>query len=197
MIDGATLHGLTALLQVLLIDLALAGDNAVVIGLAVHGLPARQQRRAILLGMLGAALLRVGLSLFTLQLLEIVGLALAGGLLLLWVAWKMLRELRRSTAAAGAAIGSKSLAQAMLQIMLADLSMSFDNVLAVAGAARGHAWVLVAGLTLSVLLTGFAAHWIARVLERQRWIAWLGLSIVLYVALHMIWDGAGALLHRS
>jgi YjbE family integral membrane protein len=179
---------LTALLQVVMIDVALAGDNAVVVGLAVAGLPPRQRRRAIILGIGGATLIRVAFATVTLELLEIVGLLLAGGLLLLWVCWKMFRELRRSHARADGH-PAKTLGQAMLQIILADVSMSLDNVLAVAGAARGHLDIMVAGLALSVLLMGLAAGMVAKLLERYRWIAWIALGIVLYVALHMIWEG--------
>ena len=185
-----TLQELYALLQVLLVDITLAGDNAVVVGMAVAGLPARQRRPAIIAGIGGATVLRIALGAVTLQLLAIVGLVLAGGLLLLWVCWKMYRELRRPVPVGLAVPGPvKSLPQAMLQIVLADLSMSLDNVLAVAGAAEGHTWVLVAGLAVSVLLMGLAASVIASLLERHRWIAWIGLLIVLYVALRMVWDG--------
>jgi YjbE family integral membrane protein len=187
-------HDLSALAQVLVIDIALAGDNAVVVGMAVAGLPARQQRPAIVLGIAGATAIRIGFGAIALRLMAIIGLLLAGGLLLLWVCWKMFRELRRSRHVAGSA-GSprqKTLAQAMLQIILADVSMSLDNVLAVAGASGGSTWVLAAGLTISVVLMGIAAGVLARILERQRWIAWLGLAIVLFVALHMIWQGAWA-----
>jgi YjbE family integral membrane protein len=187
-------HELSALAQVLMIDIALAGDNAVMVGLAVAGLTARQQRPAIVLGIGGATLVRIGFGTIALSLLEVIGLLLAGGLLLLWVCWKMYFELRHR-AGAGAADGvprHKTLAQAMAQIVLADVSMSLDNVLAVAGAAGGSPWVLAAGLTISVVLMGVAAGVLARILERQRWIAWVGLLIVLFVALHMIWDGAWA-----
>jgi YjbE family integral membrane protein len=188
--DAALLSQLSALAQVLLIDLTLAGDNAVVVGLAVAGLPPEQRRWAILVGIAGAALMRIALGAVTLQLLEIVGLLLAGGLLLLWVAWKMYRELRQGSTAAHAAEGrTKTLGQAMFQIALADISMSLDNVLAVAGAAHGQLWVLVTGLAVSVVLMGVAANLIARLLERQRWIAWVGLLIVLYIALKLIWEG--------
>ncbi len=190
------IQGLVALLQVVLVDLTLAGDNAIVVGMAVSGLPSRQKRPAILVGILGATLLRIALSVVTLRLLQIVGLVLAGGLLLLWVAWKMYRELRRRAASPSAPAASKTLRQAIMQIVLADLSMSFDNVLAVAGAAQGHLWVLIAGLALSVVLMGFAANWIARGLEKRPAAAWAGLLIVLYVALHMIWEGAHHVLMR-
>ena len=190
--DGSLLTDLAALLQVVLIDLTLAGDNAVVVGMAVSGLARPQRRTAILVGVGGAAVLRIALGTITLQLLAIVGLLLAGGILLLWVCWKMYRELRRPAGvAAGAGLpeARKSLSQAALQIVLADLSMSLDNVLAVAGAAAGHVWVLVTGLAVSVVLMGVAASFIASQLERHRWIAWVGLSIVLYIALRMIWEG--------
>jgi YjbE family integral membrane protein len=179
---------LVALAQVILIDVALAGDNAIVVGLAVAGLPARQKRPAILLGIGGATVIRIAMGAVALKLLAIVGLLLAGGILLLWVCWKMFRELRRPHHAA-ATIEGKTLGQAMVQIVLADVSMSLDNVLAVAGAAQDRLWVLVTGLLLSVGLMGIAAGLIARLLERYRWISWVGLVIVLYVALAMIWHG--------
>ncbi len=190
MLDATLLAELVALGQVVLIDLALAGDNAVVVGLAVAGLPRRQQRPAILGGIAAATLIRIGLGAITLQLLEIVGLLLAGGLLLLWVCWRMYRELRHSRQHAAGPRPTKTLRQAMLQIVLADLSMSLDNVLAVAGAAEGHLWVLVTGLGLSVVLMGAAATLVARLLERYRWIAWAGLLLVLYIALKLIWEGS-------
>ncbi len=188
-------HDLAALAQVLAIDVALAGDNAVVVGLAVAGLPARQQRPAIILGIGGATLIRILFGAIALRLLEVLGLLLAGGLLLLWVCWKMFRELRQrpQSGAPGGAPRRKTLTQAMAQIVLADVSMSLDNVLAVAGAAGGSPWVLAVGLTISVVLMGIAAALLARILERRRWIAWVGLLIVLYVALHMIWQGAWAM----
>lgn len=183
---------LAALGQVLVIDLVLAGDNAVVVGLAVAGLPEAQKSRAILIGIAAATVLRIGFAFITLQLLAIVGLLFAGGLLLLWVCWRMYRELRRAQAARrhpDATVPAKTMRQAMTQIVLADLSMSLDNVLAVAGASLQHPWVLVVGLTISVLLMGVAARLIAGLLERYHWIAWAGLLVVLYVALKLIWDG--------
>ncbi len=186
----ALTHDLAALAQVVLIDVTLAGDNAVVVGMAVAGLPASQKRPAILLGIAGATLIRIALGAIALQLLAIIGLMLAGGILLLWVCWKMYRELRGTHTHGTTARGRKTLTQAMTQIVLADLSMSLDNVLAVAGAANGSAWVLMLGLLLSVVLMGVAANLLANVLERQRWIAWAGLLIVLYVAVSMIWDGS-------
>jgi YjbE family integral membrane protein len=180
---------LAVLAQVVMIDVALAGDNAVVVGMAVAGLPSHQRRSAILMGIGGATVLRVGLGVVALRLLDIIGLTLAGGLLLMWVCWRMYRELRAARREHGAAGSGKTLRQAMIQIMIADLSMSLDNVLAVAGAAHGHPWVLATGLVFSVVLMGVAATAIARLLDRFRWIGWVGLLIVLYVALQMIWTG--------
>lgn len=190
-INAALWPELIALLQVLLIDLVLAGDNAIVVGLAVNGLAPELRRRAILFGVAAATLLRIGFALVTLQLLAIVGLLLAGGVLLLWVCWRMYRELRRGAVNhvdTGAA--PKTMRAAMIQIVLADVSMSLDNVLAVAGAAREHPWVLVLGLAVSVVLMGAAASIVARMLDRYRWLAWVGLAIVLYIACKMIWEGS-------
>lgn len=188
--DPALMEQLTALLQVLIIDITLAGDNAVVIGLAVNGLPAHQRRPAIIVGIAGATVLRIAFGAVTVQLLQIVGLMLAGGVLLLWVCWKMYRDLMSGGANhAESAPKPKTLGQAMLQIIIADVSMSLDNVLAVAGASGGHTWVLVVGLAISVVLMGVAANFIAKLLEKHRWVAWVGLVIVLYVAGKMIWDG--------
>lgn len=198
---ASLLPQLTALLQVLFIDVVLAGDNAIVVGMAVAGLPDQQKRRAILIGIAAATIIRIGFALITVQLLAIVGLMLAGGVLLLWVCWKMFRELQRSRHGrhdAGAA-PAKTMRQAMVQIVLADISMSLDNVLAVAGAAHGNTTVLVVGLAASVLLMGVAASVIARLLERHRWIAWAGLLVVLFVALKLIregWHEVAALLPR-
>ena len=190
---------LTALAQVLVIDLVLAGDNAVVVGMAVAGLPAAQRRKAVIFGIGAATLLRIALATITLTLLEIVGLVLAGGLLLLWVCWRMYRDLRRPAAHAAAVStqAPKTYRSAMLQIVLADISMSLDNVLAVAGAAHGHPWVLVTGLVISVALMGLAANFIASLLERWRWIAWVGLLIVVFVALRMIWEGSLQVAHET
>lgn len=204
-----TAGAVAAFFQVVLIDLALAGDNAVAVGVAAAGLPAHQRRRAIVLGMAGAAVMLIVFALITSQLLKVVGLPVAGGLLLLWVCWKMWRELRahgreeeaEGEAALGEATGvdigakplakpkPKTLGQALVQILATDIVMSLDNVLAVSGAARGHLWVLVAGLAISITLTGFAASLVARLLHRFRWIGYVGLVIVLYVAAHMIWEG--------
>jgi YjbE family integral membrane protein len=198
--QATLIHDLTALAQVVLIDVALAGDNAVVVGLAVAGLPPRQKRPAIILGIAGATAIRVAMGAIALELLAVIGLLLAGGLLLLWVCWRMYRELRHHHARAAPARAPRTtLPRAMLLIVAADLSMSLDNVLAVAGAAYGSPFVLVTGLILSVVLMGVAANLLAGVLERQRWIAWAGLLIVLYVAVRMIWEGgfevAGAMAH--
>ncbi len=185
-----------ALAQVLLIDVTLAGDNAVMVGLAVRGLARAQHRRAILIGVGAATLIRLLLALVAVRLIAIVGLTLAGGLLLLWVCWKTYRELRRSSAGLQAP-APITFAQAISRIVIADLSMSLDNVLAVAGAAGRDITALVAGLALSVVLMAFAANLVARLLERRRWMAWAGLSLVLFVALRMIWDGSGAVLIRT
>lgn len=188
-------HDLAAFGQVLLVDLVLAGDNAVVVGLVVAGLPRERRRGAILLGIGAAAGLRILLGAVALHLLEIIGLLLAGGLLLLWVAWKMYRELRGASAEVSAPV-AKTLRAAVWQILLADLSMSLDNVLAVAGAADGRIWVLVAGLAVSVVLMGAAASLIARMLSRFRWLGWVGLLVVLEIALRLIWDGAWQVAER-
>lgn len=183
---------LAALVQVLLVDLTLAGDNAVVVGMAVAGLPPVLRTRAIVVGIGAATVIRIGFAVITVKLLAIVGVLLAGGILLLWVCWKMYRELRATShhRHGPSPVPGKTMRQAMLQIMLADVSMSLDNVLAVAGAAKGHLWVLVAGLSASVVMMGVAASVIARILDRYRWIAWIGLAIVLYIALGLIWHGA-------
>jgi YjbE family integral membrane protein len=194
---------LTALFQVIMIDLVLAGDNAIVIGLAAAGLPEGQRKKAILIGIVAATVLRIGFASVTVQLLQIIGLLLAGGVLLLWVCWKMWRELQMShqqpklqslsaasTMDAAAATGrQKTLSQAVWQITIADVSMSLDNVLAVAGAAREHPMILIFGLALSIALMGFAANFIARLLEKHRWIAYVGLAIILYVAFDMCYRG--------
>ena len=182
---------LVALFQVLLIDLVLAGDNAIMVGLAVNGLPVDQRRRAIFMGVAAATILRILFALITLQLLAIIGLLLAGGLLLLWVCWRMYRDLRGSSHGDDSAQAPpKTMRAAMIQIVLADISMSLDNVLAVAGAAREHPRVLVIGLAISVVLMGAAASLVARMLDKYRWLAWIGLLIVLYIACKMIWEGS-------
>jgi YjbE family integral membrane protein len=201
---------LVALAQVLFIDIVLAGDNAIVVGMAAAGLPSEQRRKAIFWGIAAATVMRIAFASITVQLLAIVGITLAGGLLLLWVCWKMFREIREGgheeehgadaldTAAAEAAGGAprKTLRQAVTQILVADISMSLDNVLAVAGASHGHLWVLVVGLAVSVVLMGVAATIIARLLARYSWIAWVGLLVILYVALQMIVQGTQQVTER-
>ena len=190
---------MAALLQVLMIDLVLAGDNAIVVGALAAGLPPEQRRRVIMIGVLAALVLRVLFALIVSQLLQIVGLILAGGLLLLWVAWKMWRELRHAGESAGSdeidgdehsgLKPAKSFAAAAWAVAVADVSMSLDNVLAVAGAAREHPGILIVGLIAAVALMGIAANAIAKYIERYRWIAYIGLLVILWVALKMIWDG--------
>ncbi len=195
---------LTALVTVILIDLVLAGDNAVVVGMAAAGLPKEMRRKAIVYGIAAAAILRIIFALFTTQLLEIIPLVIAGGLLLLWVAWKLWREIRAGNythdddqdltsgdgASTASAVRPKTLKQALTQIIIADVSMSLDNVIAVAGSARHHPWVLVIGLLLSIALMGAAATLIARMLKTYPWIAYVGLVLIVWVALKMIWEGA-------
>jgi YjbE family integral membrane protein len=186
---------LPVLLQVLMIDLVLAGDNAVVIGLAVNLLPPEQKRRAIWAGIGGATVIRIAFALVALKMLSIIGLTLAGGILLLWVVWKSARELRGAHAEA-AIKPSGRLRTAIIRIIVADLSMSLDNVLAVAGAARQHPAVLALGLVVSVGLMGIAASLVARLLTKYRWLAWVGLAIVLYVSLTMIYQGSFQVIHH-
>jgi YjbE family integral membrane protein len=188
-----------AFLQVLMIDLVLAGDNAIVVGALAAGLPAEQRRKVIMIGVLAALVLRILFALIVTQLLQVVGLILIGGLLLLWVAWKMWRDLHH----AGESTGSpeiegdehsgirpaKSFAGAVWAVAVADVSMSLDNVLAVAGAARDHPGILIVGLIFAVALMGLAANVIAKYIERYRWIAWIGLAVIVYVAGKMIYDG--------
>ena len=187
---------LAAFGQVLMIDIMLAGDNAIVVGALAAGLPPEQRRRVILIGIIAALVLRIIFALLVTQLMQIVGLVFAGGLLLLWVSWKMYRELRHApddpATAANEASGlrpAKSFAGAAWAVALADVSMSLDNVLAVAGAARDHPGILMIGLLLSVALMGLAANFIAKYIDRYRWIAWLGLLVILWVAGKMIYEG--------
>ena len=184
---------IAALLQVLMIDVVLAGDNAIVVGALAAGLPPTQRRRVILIGILAALVLRIAFALGVSWLLQLIGLIFAGGILLLWVAWKMWRELRRGGEAgnldASGVRPAKSFLAAALSVAVADVSMSLDNVLAVAGAARAHPGILVLGLLLSVAMMGIAANLIARYIERYRWIAYVGLLVILVVAVRMIHDG--------
>ena len=185
--------------QVLLIDIVLAGDNAIVIGALAAGLPADQRKKVILIGIIAALVLRIGFALVVTQLLQVVGLVFAGGLLLLWVAWKMYRELGHGADSPGSpevagdehsgVKPAKSFAAAAWAVAVADVSMSLDNVLAVAGAARDHPGILMIGLVFAVALMGVAANLIAKYIERYRWIAWVGLAVIVYVAGKMIYDG--------
>lgn len=182
---------LAAFAQVVLIDVALAGDNAVVVGALAAGLPEADRKRVILLGIVAAFVLRVVFALGVTWLLAFgPALILGGGVLLLYVAWRMWRELRRPHAPAAPMRPAKSFGRAALGVAVADVSMSLDNVLAVAGAARDRPVILIAGLVLSVALMGFAANLIARYIERFRWIAWAGLATVVFVAVRMVLAGA-------
>jgi YjbE family integral membrane protein len=214
---------LSALVSVVIIDIVLAGDNAIVVGMAAAGLPARQRHRVILAGIAAATVLRILFAGATMHLLEIIGLTLAGGILLLWVSWKMYREIRAGHMVAAEhpvptaspcsgpkptpatpgvanppAPRRKTTGQAMLQVVLADVSMSLDNVLAVAGVAHQSApWILVVGLVLSVALMGIASNFVARLLNRYAWISWVGLGIITFVALRMIWDGSEQIIEQT
>jgi YjbE family integral membrane protein len=181
---------LSAFLQVLMIDVMLAGDNAIVVGAIAAGLTPQQRKKVIMIGIIAALVLRIIFALVVTQLLQIVGLTFAGGLLLLWVAWKMWRELRsdHKTHADGLK-PAKSFASAAWAVAIADVSMSLDNVLAVAGAARAHPGILIIGLILSVVLMGVAANLLARIIGRYRWIAYVGLAVIVFVAGKMIFEG--------
>jgi YjbE family integral membrane protein len=206
---------LATLIQVVMIDLVLAGDNAVVIGLAAAGLPDKERKRAILIGIVTATVLRIVCATIAAQLLQVLGLLLAGGVLLLWGGWKMGRELhttpgdhqagdaqleQNAVEPSGTPARSarrKTIGQATLRIVIADISMSLDNVLAIAGAAREHPFILAFGLLLSIALMGLAANLIASLLEKHRWIAYIGLAIILYVACEMIYRGTIELIGAS
>src|SRR6185295_12793901 len=190
-VDWLPVADVVKLLEVVLVNLVLSADNAIVVGMAAAGLPARHRVRVMAIGIAGATVLRIVFAIFTVQLLEIVGLRLAGGLLLLWICWKLWSELRSGELSEDAAAGDhpKTMMAAVWQIVVADVSMSLDNVLAVAGAARESVWVLVVGLALSIAFMGLAAALIARLLNRHPWIAYFGLAVILYVAVQMIWDG--------
>ena len=181
---------MAAFLQVVMIDIMLAGDNAIVVGALAAGLPAQQRKNVILIGIFAALVLRIIFALAVTQLMQIVGLTFAGGLLLCWVSWKMWRELRSGhDTEAGHLKPARSFAAAAWAVAVADVSMSLDNVLAVAGAAREHPGILIIGLLLSVLLMGVAANLLARVIERHKWIAYVGLLVIVYVAGKMIYEG--------
>lgn len=192
---------LFALSQIIFIDLVLAGDNAVVVGLAASRVEPRLRPKVIFWGVAGAVFLRVLFAVMATQLLAIVGLTLAGGILLLWVCWKMYREIvasapRHAMATAGGGgidipgpVPTVAFGAALTQIIVADVSMSLDNVLAVAGAAKGELWILVLGLTIAVIFMAVASSYIAKLLSRYHWITWIGLAVVLYVAAEMIWKG--------
>lgn len=211
MLDFITLAELSALGQVIIIDLVLAGDNAIVVGMAAAGLPRQQRARAIAIGIVAATAFRIFFTGTVTLLLQIIGLLLAGGILLLWVTWKLWREVeaerhaRRARRAAGvdeaahaqAAGEPKSFRSAVVQIIIADITMSLDNILGVAGAAREHFWVLVVGLILSIGLMGVAATAIARLLNRHHWIAYFGTAIIAYVAATMIWEGAHEVMNAA
>jgi YjbE family integral membrane protein len=212
---GLDYAAVAALLQVIMIDLVLAGDNAIVIGMAAAGLAPEMRRKAILIGILAATVLRIVFALMTTWLMGLIGLILLGGILLLWVCWKMYRELTttehqvheaeealqntdtNADGAIGSKTGGKTLRQAVTQIIIADVSMSLDNVLAVAGAAKDHFWALVFGLALSVVMMGVASAFIAKLLHRHKWIAWVGFVIILYVAIRMIYEGADQVLGHT
>lgn len=185
-----TPDALTVLVEVIVIDLVLAGDNAVVVGALAAGLSRDQQKKVIMVGVGAALILRIGFALIATQLLQVVGLLLAGGILLLWVAWRMWRELRASGPGDDDKQKTpKSFARAAWAVALADVSMSLDNVLGVAGAARDHPAILVFGLIFSVAMMGLAANVIARFIDRYRWIGYVGLAVIVYVAIKMIYEG--------
>ena len=206
MLDFISPSELSALFSVIVIDLVLAGDNALVVGMAAAGLPKEQRFKVIAIGIAAATVLRIVFALSITYLLAIIGLLMAGGILLLWVAWKLWREIederrRRALERANSADGKdaaeaeaapepKSFRAAVTQIVIADVTMSLDNVLGVAGAAREHTWVLVVGLVFSVAFMGAAATAIASLLNRYHWISYLGAVIIAYVALIMIWEGS-------
>ena len=204
---------ISAFVQVIIVDLVLAGDNAIVVAMAVVGLPKEHRAKVLIIGIAAATLMRVGFALVTVQLMGILGFGIAGGVLLLWVSWKLWRELKAQREEDQAAEDideivhgeplkhpdppRKSMRQAATQVIIADVSMSLDNVLAVAGIARDHQWVLVTGLVLSVAFMGLAAAVIARLLARHHWIGFVGLAVIFYVAISMIWEGVAQVLQAS
>ena len=194
-LDTLFTFDLTAFLSIIMIDLIMSGDNAIIIGIAAAGLPPKTRRQAIVFGIAAATVMRVLFASLTFQLLAILGLTLAGGILLLWVAYRMYREVRAGLAMSPDSGGSenrpqKTLRSALISIVVADLSMSLDNVLAVAGASHGYLGMLIFGLTLSIALMGFAATMVARLLERHQWIAYVGIVVIAYVAIDMIFRGS-------
>lgn len=222
MFDFVSVAELSVFLQVIMVDLVLAGDNAIVVGMVAASVPKQQRIKVLVFGIVAATIMRIAFALITTELLEIIGLMLAGGVLLLWVCWKLWRDIEeqrrerkavRERMEAAAADGGtltevvaghdgdptdpKPLGKAITQIVIADVTMSLDNVLAVAGTARGHDWVLIFGLALSVALMAVAAGFIARLLKRYHWIAYIGLAVILYVAADMIWDGSMDVINRT
>jgi YjbE family integral membrane protein len=211
--DFLTVQEFSVFLQVIMVDLVLAGDNAIVVGMVAASVPKHQRVKVLVFGIVAATIMRIAFALITTELLQIIGLMLAGGVLLLWVCWKLWRDIeeqrrerkaarerREAEIAAGGPVTEhatdheptepKPLGKAIVQIVIADVTMSLDNVLAVAGTARGHDWVLIFGLALSVALMAVAAGFIARLLKSYHWIAYIGLAVILYVAVDMMWDGA-------
>ena len=200
MLDSLMTPELTAFLQIIVIDIVMSGDNAIIIGMAAAGLPPELRKKAIFWGIIGATVLRIFFAVIVVQLLSIIGIKVIGGLLLLWVCWRMWQEIR-----AGATVEDiereaeenakkgppKTLRTAMVNIVVADATMSLDNVLAVAGAARDHLEMLIFGLVLSIALMALTANYIAKLLEKHTWLGYLGLAIIAYVAIQMIWQGSG------
>ena len=200
MLDSLITPELTAFLQIIVIDIVLSGDNAIIIGMAAAGLPPDLRKKAIFWGIVGATVLRILFAAIVVQLLSIIGIKVVGGLLLLWVCWRMWQEMRAGgtvedierEAEENARKGPpKTLRTAMVNIIVADATMSLDNVLAVAGAARDHLEMLIFGLVLSIALMALTANYIAKLLEKHTWLGYLGLAIIAYVAIQMIWQGSG------
>lgn len=189
------------LLQILLIDLSMAGDNALVVGMAAAGLPMAKRHMAVAAGVAGATVLRIVFAVFAVKMLQITGILAAGGLLLLWVGWKMYEELQHAKAMKGGKgepesqpRAAKTMVSAIWQITAADISMSLDNVLGIAGVARDHIGIMVIGLIVSVLLMGLASTYVARLAARHNWVGYVGLGVVLITAAKMVWDGVQPLI---